>query len=104
MTPEKFNEIVDKRLSKCRETLTVKAGEYASEQDRLHNFKRAGDMQNISDAEALRGMWAKHLVSVMDIIEQVAAGGCPEPELWEEKAKDTINYVLLLEGLIEDQR
>ena len=44
------------------------------------------------------------MVSVDDIIDGLARGIVPPKELVAEKIGDSINYLLLLEGLIEDER
>lgn len=104
MHPENFAAIAENRISKCRAVMVEKAKEYSRDDDRLHNFKRAATMQGISPAEALRGMWAKHLVSVMDMIDSLSAGSVPSQKMVDEKIGDTINYAILFEGLIEEQR
>jgi hypothetical protein len=106
MNAEDFNELVLARLTQCEETLCRKAGEYASDEDRLHNFKAAGRVLNISPIAALRGMKVKHDVSVDDICNRMEADPLyvPSKELLAEKIGDIHNYDLLLEGLIEDRR
>lgn len=82
------------------ETLLNKAKEYATDGDRLHNFKVAADVQGISPTAALAGMMAKHTVSVYDMI------GTSEVyplDLWEEKIKDSINYLFLLWALLNEE-
>lgn len=80
-------------------TLSAKAAEYASDGDRLHNFKVAGAVEGISAIQALGGMMAKHTVSVYDMI---GSGKDYPLDLWEEKIKDSINYLLLLWALIQE--
>jgi len=102
MDAKQFDYIVSSRFNKCKNALVSKSHEYASENDQLHNFKKAADIQGITPVEALRGMWAKHLVNVMDIIEQVSWGELPSDRVLDEKLGDTVNYALLLEGLIQE--
>ncbi|MCK4788897.1 MAG: hypothetical protein KAV87_34465 [Desulfobacteraceae bacterium] len=104
MKHEKFGEIVTNRLDVCKKVLTAKNKEYSTDDDRLHNFKLAATIQGITQAEALRWMWAKHLVSIMDIIDMMARGEIPTRELVAEKLGDNINYSLLCEAVIEDER
>ena len=49
-------------------------------------------------------MEVKHDVSVDDIIDGLAQGIVPPKEMVAEKIGDSINYLLLLEGLIEEER
>jgi hypothetical protein len=104
MKAEDFDKLVDARLGFCGRTLQIKAAEYATS-DRLHNFKVAAALQDIEPETALLGMWAKHIVSVVDIINAIEHHSkVPEPKLLSEKITDVINYSLLLEALIEERR
>lgn len=86
------------------DTLLEKAREYAADGDRLHNFRVAAEVQGISPVAALGGMMAKHTVSVYDMIRD--CGDRPRCKfstaLWEEKIKDSINYLYLLWALINE--
>ena len=104
MNAKDFDKIVADRMAWCRQTLCAKGDEYAREGDRLWNFKVAARKLNCHPAEALAGMMVKHTVSVDDIIDGLAKGIVPPKELVAEKIGDSINYLLLLEGLIEEER
>ena len=104
MHPNQFSTLAARRLDQCSSVMVAKAQEYSRGNDRLHNFKRAALMQGITPAEALRGMWAKHLVSIMDIIDDLTLGTVPSQAMVDEKIGDTINYAVLLEGLIAEQQ
>lgn len=104
MNAKDFDEIVGARLSWCVKTLCAKGDEYARDGDRLWNFKVAARKLNCHPAEALAGMMIKHTVSVDDIIDGLAKGIVPPKELVAEKIGDSIDYLLLLEGLIEEAR
>lgn len=99
MTVEEFEKSLEEMQVETVETLRKKAKEYASDSDRLHNFKVAAALQGVSDVEALCGMMAKHIVSVYDM----APGGKLHPrELWMEKIKDSINYLYLLWAVLNE--
>lgn len=102
MKQEKFNEITTKRIQKCIDTLCVKSEEYATD-DRLHNFKIAGQLQNCTPVKALGGMMCKHTVSVYDLINDFENGENISIDLWNEKIGDSINYLLLLNALIVEE-
>lgn len=104
MRSERFNQIIEERLEKCKKVLCGKAEEYASNFDRLHNFKVAAALQGIQPITALAGMMAKHTVSVYDLINNSEIGEEISPEMWDEKIGDHINYLLLLTALIEEKR
>lgn len=84
----------------CQNTLSVKGGEYATE-DRLHNFKVAARMQGVTPKQALGGMMAKHTVSVYDLIWDEEDN---DEMLWAEKITDHINYLLLLKAILDEER
>lgn len=103
MNNEQFNEIFTNTMSICENVLCKKAGEYADDTDRLHNFKQAANLQLCTPIRALGGMMAKHTVSVYDLIERVEQGFTVSPELWDEKIVDSINYLILLRAMVQDQ-
>jgi hypothetical protein len=76
-----------------------KSLEYATDEDKLANFKRAGAVLGVKPIQALMGMLVKHWVS----IAVMAQSDQPWPsEKWAEKIEDAINYMYLLEALIEE--
>lgn len=91
-----FDQVVDDRIQKIRNTLSKKAGEYATSGNKFHNFDVAGRISDSPPEQALFGMMLKHIVSVMDIVE---SGITTEAQL-DEKIGDTINYLILLEGIM----
>jgi hypothetical protein len=99
MNSEQFDKILDQRIEAIRKTLSGKAKEYAIG-DRLYNFKRAAQIGQTTSAHALFGMFSKHLVSVIDLIE-----GNLEPTEYmvNEKIGDAINYLILLEAIFKEQ-
>ncbi len=106
MNAKTFTKLVVNRMERCEEVLCSKAEEYASNTDRLHNFVVAGRARGLDPVTALDGMMMKHLVSVWDIIDwmETDKNYVPSVALVNDKLGDVINYVLLLEGLIEDRR
>lgn len=102
MTFDTFEELLDRRLEAIRSTLATKASEYAKSDDRLHNFKRAAAIQDETPAEALVGMWSKHLVSVLDIVDAYGLGQHTPSAVIDEKLGDAINYLILLEAILKE--
>lgn len=96
MKASDFNEVVDHQLRKCEAILGVKAGEYADDTDRLHNFKQAARLEQTTPVKALAGMMVKHTVSVYDMCYD----GEYTQEQWSEKITDHINYLLLLRAAL----
>lgn len=104
MNAKDFDKIVAARMDWCKQTLLAKGEEYSREGDRLWNFKSAGRKRNKHPAEALLDMKVKHDVSVDDIVDDLKRGVVPPKEFVAEKIGDSIDYLLLLEGLIEEAR
>jgi hypothetical protein len=101
MFNSKFQVFLAKRLTKIKKTLDKKSIQYATEFDRLHNFKRAGSMLNCSPERALIGMFSKNMISILDMIDDIEIGdGTPAVDLFDEKITDAINYLILLECLM----
>ena len=102
-----FNDIVQERVKAIIATLEYKAGEYAKDNNRFHNFDVAARIKGESPEKALYGMSIKHFVSVVDLV----AGAADLPERYakgedieaiiNEKIGDMINYLILLEGLLK---
>lgn len=105
MKAQEFDKVLEDRITSMRGTLAGKAEEYASDNDRLHNFKVAARMESKPQTpeQALWGMLKKHLVSVVDIVDMTATGNCPSEWLRNEKIGDAINYLVLLEALLVER-
>jgi hypothetical protein len=100
MNQETFDAILERRIEKIRSVLASKAKEYAKG-DRLHNFKRAAKFTGDSPAKMCASFMMKHMVSIMDIVDDVKEiGPLPSREMVDEKIGDAINYLILLEALL----
>jgi hypothetical protein len=100
MTHEAFERVLQEQLTICTDILCRKSKEYSTDADKLHNFKNAADLQGISQIQALSGMMAKHTISIYDMC--MSGKTYPIPH-WEEKITDSINYLLLLKGIIVEE-
>ena len=100
MNVVKFSDLVQDRIKSCIETMRYKRNEYAEEQDVLRNFRDAGRVAGVPAEKALFGMWLKHLISLMDMID-----GKTEYDLAmiNEKFIDNHNYLYLLEALLRER-
>lgn len=98
MNSQDFDKIVANRIEKIKSVLSSKAKEYAKG-DRLYNFKRAAEIERVTTEKALLGMWAKHIVSVLDLIEGSLAA---TEYMVNEKIGDAINYLILLEAVLTE--
>ena len=104
MNNKTFEMIVEDSLDICKAVLTRKSKEYSSSDDKLHNFDKAKDLMRCKTKEfALWGMFAKHLVSVTDMVERFEkAGELPTSNMIDEKIGDSINYFILLKACFYD--
>lgn len=105
MNQDQFNELTKKLLTACKDALGMKAGEYAREGDRLHNFYAAARKRNKHPLDSLLAMQVKHRVSIDDICDDIINHKkFPTDEMMLEKFKDDINYNLLAFALIYELR
>jgi hypothetical protein len=96
-----FEDCIENRIHRIREGLLAKAEEYATEDNRFHNFDVAARILNITPEQALQGIMLKHIVSVFDLVEWTDSDTNKLTErIIDEKIGDTINYLILLEGLL----
>jgi hypothetical protein len=98
---ETFDHIVERRIGAIRKTLKSKGAEYATDEDRLHNFVRAGALKNESPAQACWGFMVKHIISIQDMVKDP---GQYTRAVWQEKLGDLINYSILLEAIADEAR
>lgn len=103
MNSKDFNELVEARCSKIKATLASKGKEYSTDDDKLHNFNKAGIRSGQSREKALMGMKLKHEISIDDIILNLDKGRIPTIEVIDEKIGDIINYFVLLEACLVDR-
>jgi hypothetical protein len=98
---EEFEAIFERGVEQAREVLVTKAREYATDDDRLHNFQVASALIGGTPEQALWGFLVKHLVSVSDM---VASGEDYSDAQWDEKIGDSINYFFLLRAQIVESK
>lgn len=102
MNSEKFYDLVDEIQSRITNILINKGKEYSTNDNKLHNFDKAGKMSNQTREKALLGFLLKHQVSVDDIVNKIETE-LPSVEMLEEKITDILNYYILLEACIKDR-
>lgn len=98
MDAKQFNDIIIKMQEWQRNTLVSKAEEYATDQDRLHNFKKIADFVGITPAQVGLVLMLKNLVSLTDAIMFEKR---MTPEFLDEKIGDPYNYLPLIRALLE---
>ena len=104
ITPEQFNDQLNELTLRTVTMLASKAGEYATDSNRYHNFamcKMLAGMAINMDAKLTipQMIWflcIKHVASCMDIIRHIATERKLEVEYIDEKFGDFINYLFLM--------
>lgn len=94
MTADKFDEIVEAQIKTIQIMMESKAKQYASDADRLHNFKRAGRDLDCTPERALLGMMVKQWIEIKDKIDSTGFDHNYDP------INDMINYLILLKALV----
>ena len=102
MKREEFTNRVEKRIDLIRQTLLNKHKEYAKDDNVFRNFDEAAGGLSLhgSSAEVLWSYMTKHLVSIKDV---VADNKPVDPAVVSEKIGDVINYLILLEAMLNQQ-
>lgn len=100
MNSKDFAFVLNLQLERVKDMLSAKASEYATDDDRLHNFKVVAELQDISVPEAVVGLMAKHVVSIYDMARDDRHFSFAQ---WDEKITDNINYLILLRASLEDE-
>lgn len=101
MNNKDFDMIIEQQIQRSKDVLLNKQKEYATDTDRLHNFRIAAALQGCTPKQALGGFLAKHIVSIFDM-----CGSSKDfsDDQWNEKITDAINYLLLLRAVVEEEK
>ena len=95
MNAEKFEQLCRELLAKSDETLFSKSKEYATDEDRLANFRQPTSMMDMSPAEVCLMYQMKHISSIAKIAKESSEGILPTKALVQEKCQDMLNYTLI---------
>ena len=103
MTEKEFQHVLTTRLIKIKETLSSKAKEYATDNDKLHNFNVGARLTGQTRERVLWGFALKHYISFLDILDNLDKGKLPTEAMVDEKIGDLINYLVLVEASLKDR-
>lgn len=103
MTEQKFNEEVLELQDRMEELLIVKGKEYRRNNNPFHNFERAAELNNSQPALELHGFLTKHLVSYLDMIQDIKNEVPISYKYIEEKLTDIRVYFLLLQIMLKSE-
>lgn len=99
MNQNKFSNLVQARIKKCLVTLAVKSTDYASKEDRLHNFKSGATLTGQTELQFAFSLASKHIIALRD---KISKKEYLTDEFIEEKITDIINYMILIEAIREE--
>ena len=111
MNDERFEKECLALIEDATKNIMKKKGrEYAGNEDRLANFKRGSANTGVNSETVLFIYMQKHFDSLTTFIKDLekqksygaVAGALSEPI--QERIKDMINYLLLLNGLLVERR
>jgi hypothetical protein len=100
MTDAEFTVMLNERISSIQTILNGKKKEYATEQDRMHNFNQAAQIENSTPIDMAWAFLMKHFVSVQDIVKGFKSDVVTPRALVKEKIGDLINYLIIIEALL----
>ena len=103
MKDKDFDKVLKRRIGLITSVLSVKAKEYVRNDDRLHNFNRGSSMLGVTPESVCIGFMAKHLISILDLVRDVEEGKSVSMSTWDEKLGDAINYLILLEAIVNER-
>jgi hypothetical protein len=105
MTPTEFNRLTATTFDTLHALQAVKGGEYASDDDRLANFKEAGKRLSTLPEQVLLVYLDKHYASICNFVRDLAAHRTrPRSEPIEGRVDDMIIYLLLFKALLEERK
>lgn len=101
---QEFEDVINRRIELIKEILASKAEEYSTDTDRFQNFNEGASLTKQSPERTLWGYAAKHFVSILKMLDDIDKNIPLKEEVVDEKLGDSINYLILLEGLMKIQR
>lgn len=91
-------------INAIKHLLTVKAIEYIRNNNPFHNFERGAELLLLSRESVICAYMTKHLISIMDMVDDSDANKVLSEELIDEKINDTIAYLIVLKAALKDTR
>lgn len=95
MTQEDFSNEVKEILSQIEQTLIIKGKEYVRNDNPFHNFEAAARMNESHPCLELHGFLTKHLISYMDMLNDIDAGRSIKLSQVNEKLGDILVYFII---------
>ncbi len=102
MKRERFDQIVEGAVKQVQDTLIDREADYATDADRLANFKVAAEIELMRPVQACIDMQMKHRVSMKMFRDDMKANKKINRKQYMEKCIDEFNYNLLALACHED--
>jgi hypothetical protein len=100
MDKKKLLKHIEHRINKCKDVLSYKNSEYASQQDVMSNFRNAANFLGTTPEKVAFCYMMKHFESIKSILYDNKP---VTRKLYEEKMTDLINYLLLIDAMMMDK-
>ena len=105
MTPKDFAVLSDATFNRLKALSAVKSGEYATDADKLANFREASARLGLTPEQVLLVYLDKHYAAVTNFIkDQVVGKTRPRSEPIEGRVHDMMVYLLLFMALLSESR
>lgn len=105
MTPLDFTNLRRATYSRIDALNDVKSGEYAKDEDKLANFKEAGQRLGSLPEQVLLVYLDKHYAAICNFVKDLAAHKTrPRSEPIDGRVDDAILYLLLFKALLQERR
>jgi hypothetical protein len=104
MNKKEFENYLKRRLKQIVTKAVIKQKEYSRNNDAFHSFKRQAFLRKHSAIDVLATDWSKHLVSLMDIVNDIESGKANRITLDTilEKSGDNIIYSIIFEAMTRE--
>ena len=99
MNKNEFTALTKARFAACESILKEKNDQYG--EDRLSGFKTNSDFVKIAPEQLASMKLYNHMKNVFDMVNVGSVSG-KDLEAFQSEVTDTINYLVLLEGLVSE--
>ena len=99
MQASEFESVWMEQVSIEKAMLLERADAYATNGDRLGNFKEGGQLNGCHPLRYGFNLVSKHIIALRDLIVKIEAGGKCNDEKFQEYVTDIRNYAVLLKAL-----
>lgn len=104
MSPNEFHTLMETTFNSLRQLTAVKSGEYASDSDKLSNFRAASQRLGQLPEQVLLVYLDKHYAAICNFVQDLAKGRTrTRSEAIEGRVHDMMVYGVLLLALLRER-